>query len=74
MECGLGRADWMCQGSCASCEHAVFPEHDRRLNGGLSIKPADGVRVYGDGRPAKAVLVKLRVTRALSVVGGEGGD
>lgn len=71
MECSLGKTDWMCEQSCVDCEHAVFHEHDRQFNGGLSIKPADGVQVYEDGRPAKVVPVRIRVTRVLPVVEGK---
>ncbi len=73
MECSLGKAEWMCERCCLDCEYAVF-HNDRQFNGGLSIKPADGVRVYEDGRPAKATPVRVRVARVLPVVEEESGD
>lgn len=61
----------MCEQSCMDCEHAVFLEHDGQHNGGLSIKPADGVKVYKDGRLAIMIPMRLKVARVLPVEAGE---
>lgn len=57
----------MCQKSCIDCEHAVFLDY-----GGLCVRPAYGVQVYEDGKPAKAIPVRVRVARVIPVVEGEG--
>ena len=59
MECSLGKADWMCERCCNGCEHAV------------SIKPADNVQVYADGKPAKVIPVRLRIARTRAIIEGE---
>lgn len=73
MECSLGKAEWMCERSCDGCEHAVFLD-DAEFNGGLRIKPADGVQVYQDGERAKVIPVRVRVARVVPVMEDEGSD
>ncbi len=74
MECSFGKAEWMYERCCIDCEHAVFLEHDRQFKDGLSIKPADGMQIYKDGKPAKTIPVRDRVVRVIPVVEGEGSD
>lgn len=73
MECSLRKAEWMCEGCCIDCEHAVFLD-DRQFNGGLSIKPANGVQVYEDGKRAKVIPVRVRVARIIPIVEDESGS
>ena len=55
MECELGKAEWMCGRCCRDCEHSI------------GIKPADNVEIYQDGKLAKAVPVRVRLTRVKAI-------
>ncbi len=59
MECSLGKADWMCERCCRDCEYSV------------TVKPADNVQVYADGKRAKVIPVTLRIARIKAIIEGD---